>query len=290
MINWPNDVVDALARRRSVVYLGAGISRNSTNAAGDRPKTWRQFLQAAIEHVEGSAALHAQIRKLLRQNDFLTACEVIKESMGNHLFHELIQDEFVRPRFQPAPIHDSIINLDTRIVATPNFDKIFETRINAIQNNSILVKNYYDGDIAEAVRSTGRMVLKVHGTIDTPGRMIFTRTDYATARHEHSDFYSILEALAITHTFLFLGCGLNDPDVRLLLEDYGFRHKQAAPHYFVTPRENVHTRIRTAVERSLNIQILTYDSRDDHRILKESIDRLVTDVSTRREELTIAEW
>ena len=46
--------------------------------------------------------------------------------------------------------------------------------------------------------------------------MVFTRNEYADARNKYRDFYSIIEALAITHTFLFLGCGLNDPDTRLM--------------------------------------------------------------------------
>ena len=109
--------------------------------------------------------------------------------MGDAEFHNFLRQEFLAPQFQAAPIHDTIIALDSRIVVTPNFDKIFDTRINTVQNNSVAIKCYYDTDLAQAIRGQGRLVIKLHGSIDTPARTIFTRQEYAAARQEHSSFY-----------------------------------------------------------------------------------------------------
>jgi hypothetical protein len=202
-----------------------------------------------------------------------------------------VYEEFVAPRFEAAPIHDSITKLDSRVVATPNYDKIFETRINSLQNNSVITKNYYDPGIAAAIRASGRLVLKVHGTIDNTQNMVFTRTEYAEARHKYRSFYSILEALAVTHTFVFIGCGLDDPDIRLVLEDHAFLHRFGAPHYFVLPRGLVHPSVRPALERSMNMHILVYDPKNDHELLKASVDDLVKLVNDKRHELTeTADW
>ena len=35
MINWPEDVVEDIARRRCVLYLGSGVSANSVNEKGE---------------------------------------------------------------------------------------------------------------------------------------------------------------------------------------------------------------------------------------------------------------
>ena len=40
MINWPEDVVEDIARRRCVLYLGSGVSANSVNEKGETPATW----------------------------------------------------------------------------------------------------------------------------------------------------------------------------------------------------------------------------------------------------------
>ena len=255
---WPDSLVSDIARRRSVLFLGAGISCNSVNAAGDRPKLWAAFLEAAIGQVPGSQAKKNAIKALVRKADYLNACQVIRDSMGRAQFNQLAEDEFLTPGFQAADIHDLIIEIDSRIVATPNFDTIFDNRINHLQHNTVPVKKYYDNDVAERVRSSARLVLKVHGSIETPNRMIFTRDDYTTARHRFASFYHILEALAVTHTFLFLGCGLEDPDIRLLLEDYAFRHEYSKPHFFVLPQGKVHRDVIPSLRQSLNIEFLTY--------------------------------
>lgn len=291
-IEWPSELVDAIARRYCVVFLGAGVSRQSTNDRGDRPKTWREFLDTALARTEGQTqSFRRAVRGLVNEKDYLLACQMIKDALGNQAFHNLVRDEYLNPGFQPAPIHDSIINLDVRVVATPNFDKIFEGRINVVQNNSVIVKNYYDGDLAESLRGTTRIVVKIHGSIDQPPRMIFTRQEYASARQKYREFYDILGALCVTHTFLFIGCGLNDPDIQLLLEDYGFKFDYACPHYFALPKNCVRPEALPAIERSLNIKILTYDPRDEHQLLKESVDGLCEKVYVRRAEIqATAQW
>ncbi len=288
-VNWPQQLVSDIARRRCVIFLGSGISAQAQNTAGLHPKMWREFLDAATARINTNDALKRQIQKLIKGYDYLTACQLIKDGLGTADFHNCVREEFLTPQFQSAPIHDSIIDLDSRIVATPNFDKIFENRINHLQNNSVAVKNYYESDVAEAVRETGRVVIKVHGTIDTPANMIFTRNEYARARHLHRGFYAVLEALVITNTFLFLGCGLSDPDIRLLLEDYAFRHDYGRPHYFVLPNKQVHALVAPAIERSLNIRILRYDPKNNHELLKASIEDLGRIVEAERAKLQLSQ-
>ena len=124
------------------------------------------------------------------------------------------------------------------------------------------------------------VVLKVHGTIDSPDRMIFTRADYIKARNDYWSFYSVLEALSITHTFFFVGCGLNDPDIKLLLEDHAFVHKWSPPHYFLLSKGTLPNSIIPAVQRNLNIEILEYAG--GHTQLKPELDNLVLEVNTER--------
>lgn len=36
-MDWPLELVDDLARRKAVLFLGAGVSMNATNGTGQRP-------------------------------------------------------------------------------------------------------------------------------------------------------------------------------------------------------------------------------------------------------------
>lgn len=284
MIQWSRDLISDLARRRTVVFLGSGISRNSTNPGGRRPKTWLDFLLS----LSAATNPNRHVKALIREKDYLTACEVLKKAVGRDVFHQKLRDEFLNPGYKHAQIHESIFKLDSRLVASPNFDKIYETYANHIAGGSIVVKHHYDPDIAEAIRGTDRVILKVHGTIDSPERMIFTRKEYAEAREKFRSFYSLLEALVLTHTFLFLGCGMNDPDIRLLLEDNFFRHPSARPHFFVLPKRVLHSSIKNILQESMNLTILTYQPTHDHKELGESLTDLVGLVEDERDKIKIS--
>ena len=281
MISWPPALVSDIARRRCVIVLGAGISRNSTNPSGRRPKTWEAFLGDAAQ----SFSPRKHVKELLSRNDYLTACEVIKRKLGRDVFIGMLRDEFLTPGYQPAPIHDHIFALDSRIVATPNFDKIYETRANASANGTIVLKHHYDPDVADIIREDGRLILKIHGSIDSPDRMIFTRSEYAKARSEYRSFYQILDSLAMTHTFLFLGCGTNDPDLKLLFEDVFFRHPHSRKHAMALPRGSLHNDVAKIVEETMNLRIITYSSASNHQELTVSLQELGVIVENKRDEL-----
>ncbi|MEI7827911.1 MAG: SIR2 family protein [Euryarchaeota archaeon] len=284
MIVWPADLISDLARRKTVVFMGSGISRNSQDVTGRHPKTWAEFLN----HMCASAPSPIpQVKTLLKEKDFLTACEIVKRSIGQAEFDNHLRAEFLSPGYQHARIHEHIFALDSRIVATPNFDKIYDTYANYKAGSSVIVKYYYDPDIAQTIRGKNFVILKVHGTIDTLGQIIFTRREYAIARVKYASFYALLEALALTHTFLFLGCSVYDPDIRLLLEDVFFRHPSSPPHVFVLPARELHESVRAVVQESMNLKILTYKSTNAYKELEDSIGELVHFVDDERDRLKI---
>lgn len=278
MINWPSNLVSEIARRRCVLVLGSGISMNSANTAGRRPRTWKVFLESLLPEV----APNAHIKKLIKENDFLTACEVLKRALGRETFTDRIKEEFLTPGYIPAQIHEEIFKLDSRIVATPNFDKIYETYANSAANGTVVVKHQYDTEIDSEIRRAGRVVLKIHGSIDSPDKIIFTRAEYAEARTQYSTFYEILEALALTHTFVFLGCGVNDPDIRLLLEDSFFKHNGSRKHIMVLPRKSLHRSVIAVTEDTMNLKIVDYSDVNGHQELLDSIINLGIQVDAER--------
>lgn len=284
MINWPPEVIKDIARRRSVIFLGSGISRNSQNDQGERPKTWEEFLKGAASYLTPNQ----HIKCLINKEDYLTSCEILKKLLGKSSFNQYLRDSFLTPQFRFAPIHEAIFKLDSRIVATPNFDKIYETYANNEARSSIIIKHHYDSDVAEVVRNDERVILKIHGTIDRPDKMVFTRKEYAEARSKYTNFYMLLEALALTHTFLFLGCGISDPDMKLLLEDIFFSHPGQRPHFFVLPKSRKrshHRDITEIIEQTMNLKILQYSGKNNHQELLQSVNALVKDVEDQREEL-----
>lgn len=284
MINWPDSLVRDIALRKCVLVLGAGISMNSVNGAGVRPKSWMDFLNHAISQVPENN-YKTSIKKLVKNGDYLTACEIIKKQMGRPNFVDLVQNEFHAPGFIPSLIHQTIFNLDAKIVITPNFDNIYDRFALQETHGTIIIKKYYEPDVAETIRLNKRLIIKNHGSIEDPNNLIFSRRDYSEARTKHKAFYEILDSLSITNTFLFLGCGTNDPDIRLLLEDYQNRFQYSREHYFVLPKKSNPLGVNQILQETMNIKILEYDKKDHHIEFIESLEDLVTRVELQREEI-----
>ena len=260
MFDWPNDLVSDIARRTCVLYIGAGVSANSSSANGISPPTWEAFLRSCLTKINKTD--RSYIEQLLSQKDLLSACEVIIAKIGTAEFNNVAQDAFRRPGFKPASIHETIYNLDARLVITPNVDKIYEQYAQATSCGTIVVKKQTEHDISNFIRSTDRVILKAHGSIDAPNEMIFSKYQYNEARYKYSGFYKLLDSLALTHTYVFIGCGLNDPDIRLTLENYNFGFPGCKPHYFVAADTAMNPDLEQSLLKNCNLKVIKYDNSD----------------------------
>lgn len=287
MINWHKDIIEDIARRRAVLFIGAGVSKNSSNGHGNRPKDWNEFLTFA----SALTTKKKLVDSLIKNADYLTACEIIRQDLGRDDFNSLVKEEFQKPQFHHADIHEHIFNLDLRIVATPNFDKIYDVYAEHASKGNISVKTYYDDDIADVIRRPEPVILKVHGTISAPDKLIFSRKDYSKARTDSRGFYQVLDALAITQTFIFIGCGPHDPDVRLLLEDYNYRFRFNKRHFIVSPKNATKKEVLEVMEDTMSLKTITYDSRNNHIELTQSLGELVNLVESKRQEMAdLMKW
>lgn len=283
MIDWPTDLVEDIARRRCVLFLGAGVSKNAANERGERPMDWSEFLAHLSALVQDQHAREA-INGCIQKDDLLTACEIARTSLQRQNFNTQLMACFLEKRFQPAEIHQNLVGIDSRVVLTTNIDKLYETSAISILHGDIIVKSHID-DIGDVIRRKNRCVIKVHGTIDRPEDTIFTRMDYASARTKYANFYRVIDALFMTHTFVFLGASMRDPDMALLLEDYARRHQGARPHYVVMPRNAMPSHVLKVLEESMKLQVIHYEPAEFHRELGEGILELKNQVDVAREGL-----
>ena len=266
---WPDDLVLELARKRCVLFLGSGISANSSDKDGNHPPTWRKFLEEGNSKI--NAPEHDIIKRCIDNYEYLMACELLRKKLGHDAFDELLKKMFRGNGFDSAPIHEYIFALDSRITITPNFDKIYDNYAQTKSHNTIVLKHYYDNDIVKYLRGMDSLIIKNHGTIDTTDKIVFTQSDYAKVRIENSDFYKIMEALILTHTFVFLGAGLNDPDIKLLFENYATTFHVSKNHYFVIP-ENTYSEIELDVyKETMHLDFIKYDPADNHKKLTDGL-------------------
>ena len=143
-MKWPVDIIEKIAKRKVVLFLGAGVSANAISEKGDkRPPTWEQFLNKGISEVTDENIV---------EKDYLTACEVLVNQIGNERFERIAREEFLTPKYKSHRIHENILKLDSKIVITPNVDKIYEVYAQAETAGTILVKKYYDSDLVNKIK------------------------------------------------------------------------------------------------------------------------------------------
>lgn len=238
---------------------------SATTANGEHPPSWKEFLVSAADKCESGAR---SIRQALSRGDYLACCQYIKNRLGNDEWIELLEAHFLKKPFKASELHEHVFRLDAPLVLTPNFDKIYDSFANQKSDNTIKIKKYTDEDISRIARHryTDRAIVKVHGTIEEPTKLVFTMEDYAKAKLGYPAFYQLLDALLLTRTFLFLGCGMTDPDLLLLLERCSFFHKNMPPHYVVTAQP-ISSDQKSLYLSNYNLKTIPYSPKSNHQEL-----------------------
>lgn len=284
MIKWPIALVNEMARRRCILFIGAGVSSSSQTPEGRRPPGWKDFIHGAINLVP-SEADKSEIKQFLDDRDLTLALEAVVESSDKGDYQAYLNENFNVPQYQPSNLHETIYELDAKVVVTTNFDKIYESYCLQQGDQGYKVIRYNEDSIIDEIRSDTYLVIKAHGCIDNMAKMIFTKSQYHQAKRDHVGFYEILKGLFLTHTVIFIGCGMADPDVLLLLEEVKNIGSSTKPHYMII-KEGQSKFLKNDWLSTYNIKALEY-SGVEHEELSTNLQRFSEMVQARRGELKI---
>jgi hypothetical protein len=285
MTEWPENLVRDIARRRSVIVAGSGVAAQAIGSGGVKPPTWKTFLTECNENAPGGPS--DNISKAIADGDLLHACEWLKKKY-DYRWGEKLRTIFSSPRFQPNDVHADIAKLDSRINFSLNFDDILDRAMMDIHGGTSITKSFFDPDVSEFLRGTERYLIKVHGSLHAPDRIIFTQRQYAKARIEAHGFYSAFDSALMTHTFLFLGTGYSDPDINLILENQNFTFSDTHPHYFLTA-VGMHQDLKESLRKNRNLEVVEFDPIDQNYSgfanaiaeLKEAVEIKRSDIASR---------
>jgi hypothetical protein len=279
MITWPQTLIMEVARRRCILFLGAGVSASSKNAAGQRPKTWGEFLTAAVGLV-GDGNKRIEINRFIDERRYLLALQAISQEADKADYQDFLTTNFNDNTYEPSELHQVIFDLDSRLVITTNFDKIYEKLWSRASTDGFKVLPYHSASLGDEIRSDTRLIIKAHGTIDEVSKMVFTKSQYHQATADHAPFYAMLRALLLTHTCIFIGCSLDDPDVLLLLEDVRITASSHRPHYVLVLEGKTSPYMKRDWLDSYNVKTLEYGP--SHDVLLDDLKALLEDVETIR--------
>ena len=283
MIVWPKSLVKEIARRRCIFFLGAGVSASAKAPDGSSPKDWDAFINVA-KNLINDLTKREFVEDLINSKNYLLALQGIMNTIDLGDYQALLNEHFNSPLYEPSELHKRIFDLDARIVVTTNFDKIYEAYCQKQSTEGYKVISYDSSSLIDEIRSDTRLIIKAHGSINEINKMIFTKSQYHRAKQQHPYFYDVLKSLFMTHTVLFIGCGLNDPDVCLLLEEVKIVSSPSKPHYILVKQGDHNPFALYDWNASYNISVLEYGP--DHDVLKDDLASLFDQVESIRSAVT----
>lgn len=278
------DLIEDLAAKRVILFIGSGVSASGVTRSGSRIKQWRSFLEYAATQLIDEECKQL-VNQYLDDNNYLFAAEVIKNSLPSTDWATLIQDEFGQIA-DPSDLHRAIVSLDQRIVVTTNFDKLLE---NAWADSSAGLTHFpqvitkLDNSTFRIMRENRSYLVKLHGTVDDPESIIFTQSDYTRDAYVNWAYSSFIEILLTTYTVLFIGFSMNDPALSRLVEMHAQKYPHCRPHYIFTSGPSNST-IKNMNRRLRRLYVMEYSSDNHHYQLVEYIKELAVQCQARRRE------
>lgn len=279
MITWPRSLTHELAQRRCILFLGAGVAASAQNNLGERPLDWNTFLVRATDLVSDPSDKTA-VDQLINEKKFPLALNAIADRADPGDYQSFLNECFNNSSFNPSELHSVILDIDSKFVITTNFDKLYEKHCLTVSDEGFKVIPYYSESLADEIRSDTRLIIKAHGNIDDISKMVFTRKEYHQAKKDHPEFYNLLKALLLTNTCVFIGCGMEDPDVLLLLEELKMTTNSKRPHYALLREGSISCFITQDLLSTYNVRSLFYGP--DHSDLIVSLKDLYSEIESIR--------
>jgi hypothetical protein len=199
------DLVDAIRRKRAILFAGAGVSKNvGVPTTGEIVNEIARQLGYDPQEFGGMAD-----RRTLAEFYLLT-----KGTLGplrswmDVTWHR--QDVNVKD----SEVHRLIVELAFPIIYTTNYDRWLERAFEAYGKEYIKITNV--GDLLEAPEGVTQIV-KFHGDFDDDESIILTETSFFERLSFESALDLKLQSDALGRPVLFIGYSLSDINIRYLL-------------------------------------------------------------------------
>ena len=198
---FPKPLLDDLVRGRWLPVVGAGFSRNAVVPGEGVMPLWKDLGQALAQEM----------------HDYPCSTPLDAISAFEH--------EFSRPRLverlgellqvrdaQPGRAHGAFCSVPFDIVCTTNLEFLLERQYMLLGRYCWPVID--EDQLAVSQERTAVTLLKLHGDVHHPSRLVVTESDYDGFLDRYPLLATYLSSLLITRTAVFVGYSLNDPDFR----------------------------------------------------------------------------
>jgi hypothetical protein len=195
------------------VFMGAGVS------AGAGMKDWNTLLEEVGKQTKPETT-REELMSLRDNRDSAALLEKRLRSRNKNL-ESVLRRKLRGSRFSLQ--HGILASLPCSEYITTNVDSLFELAAEQPESPRLKLMPSEEG-----IRSGDRWLLKLHGSVDRPGTLVFTREHYIDSFKSNRALVGLVQSMLLTRHMLFVGYGLRDEDFHELVHEVNAargRHK-----------------------------------------------------------------
>lgn len=208
--HFPRPLLDDLVAGRWLPIVGAGFSRNAVVAGTKQVPLWAD-LGSALSGELGEYA----------SSGALDAISAYEHEFGRPKLIERLSETLLIGESRPGAAHQAFCTIPFDLVCTTNFDFLLERQYEAVPRNCTPIVD--EEQLSINVKDSGVALLKLHGDLRHPNRLVATETDYDRFLDRYPMLATYLANLLITRTAVLVGYSLDDPDFRQVWQIVGER-------------------------------------------------------------------
>ena len=251
----PKPLADALVERRLILFVGAGMSMPQLPG-------WTTLLEAMLakgldERAPEVVRQQKKIRKQIQDCKLLPAADLLRKGLGPAGFCTFLSENLRNA--QGDERHQIAARLPVAAILTTNFDTLLE---DALLPQPLVLNQTQTPELMHALKERKFCVVHMHGEVSDSRTIVLAAPDYAALK-KNQQFSHFFQTLSSTHTFLFVGYGLQDEDLLLFLNQVF--HKSgghSGPHYALEHKSKITAARTKEFNDKYGIRFLADTSKD----------------------------
>jgi hypothetical protein len=201
----PRPLYEDIERGRWLPVVGAGLSRNAQVPNGSPPPDWAGLAEQ----------LRAELSDPDETSDAIDLISSYSQEHGRPALVERVAKAIRLADVRPAPIHTALCRLPIDVMLTTNFDTLLEDSFRALGKPCHAIID--EPQLALTNPFPGPALLKVHGDLSRPERMVLTEEDFDSFLTRNPLLATIVASHFAQRSVVLIGYSLSDPDLRQLL-------------------------------------------------------------------------
>ena len=232
-VNWPAILLH-LKKQKLVPFLGAGASLTSNGSSG--LPTGSKLAKTLAEECNYPG---------IDKDNLLRVSQYYALTIGEMPLRESVNEKLSLPDVKPGEVHDILAGWPIEVVLTTNFDNLMERAF--IKKDKDASKAIYDrfGDqdqikVDPTVHTP--LVYKLHGSLEDIDSMVMTEDNYIdfliNLIEGNPKIPDKIKNIFDTSSILFIGYGLKDWNIRVLLRYFRKNDRRSFAVQHVADNEN----------------------------------------------------